>query len=87
MLWLRISSWDCFQTETPTPNAVDSMDVSPFVIFSQDVQVEKPDPKIFQITAEKAGCELTQMLHVGDSLKKRCCRRTERWRTFRLAQP
>ena len=40
-----------------------------FVIFSQDVQVEKPDPKIFQITAEKAGCELTQMLHVGDSLK------------------
>lgn len=39
-----------------------------FVVFSQDVQVEKPDPKIFQITAEKAGCELTQMLHVGDSL-------------------
>ena len=39
-----------------------------FVIFSQDVQVEKPDPKIFQITAERAGCELTQMLHVGDSL-------------------
>ena len=40
-----------------------------FVVFSQDVQVEKPDPKIFQITAERAGCELRQMLHVGDSLK------------------
>ncbi|MDE0682609.1 MAG: HAD family hydrolase [Candidatus Poribacteria bacterium] len=40
-----------------------------FVVFSQDGQVEKPDPKIFQITAERAGCELTQMLHVGDSLK------------------
>ncbi len=40
-----------------------------FVIFSQDVQVEKPDPKIFQITAERAGCDLTEMLHVGDSLK------------------
>ncbi len=40
-----------------------------FVVFSQDVQVEKPDPKIFQITAERAGCELTQMLHVGDSLE------------------
>ena len=40
-----------------------------FVVFSQDVQVEKPDPKIFQITAERAGCELSQMLHVGDSLK------------------
>ena len=40
-----------------------------FVVFSQDVQVVKPDPRIFQITAERAGCELTQMLHVGDSLK------------------
>ncbi len=40
-----------------------------FVVFSQDVQVEKPDPKIFQITVERAGCELSQMLHVGDSLK------------------
>ena len=40
-----------------------------FVIFAQDVQVEKPDPKIFEITAERAGCELTEMLHVGDSLK------------------
>lgn len=40
-----------------------------FVIFSQDVQVEKPDPKIFEITAQRAGCELGQMLHVGDSLE------------------
>ena len=40
-----------------------------FVVFSQDVQVEKPHPRIFHITAERAGCELTQMLHVGDSLK------------------
>lgn len=40
-----------------------------FVIFSQDVQVEKPDPRIFEITALQAGCELAQMLHVGDSLE------------------
>ena len=40
-----------------------------FVVFSQDVQFAKPDPRIFQITAQRAGCELTQMLHVGDSLK------------------
>lgn len=40
-----------------------------FVVFSQDVQVEKPDPKIFHITAQRAGCDLTQMLHVGDSLE------------------
>ena len=39
-----------------------------FVVFAQDVQVEKPDPRIFEITAERAGCELSQMLHVGDSL-------------------
>ena len=40
-----------------------------FVVFSQDVQVEKPDPRIFEITAERAGCKLSQMLHVGDSLE------------------
>jgi len=40
-----------------------------FVIFSQDVQVEKPDPRIFEITAQQAGCELAQLLHVGDSLE------------------
>ena len=40
-----------------------------FVVFSQDVQIEKPDRRIFEITAERAGCELAQLLHVGDSLK------------------
>ena len=40
-----------------------------FIVFSQDVQVVKPDPRIFHITAQRAGCELTEMLHVGDSLK------------------
>ena len=39
-----------------------------FVVFSQDVQVEKPHPKIFEFTAQQAGCEFSQMLHVGDSL-------------------
>ncbi len=40
-----------------------------FVVFSQDVKVQKPDPKIFEITAQRIGCEFSQMLHVGDSLK------------------
>ena len=40
-----------------------------FVVFSQDVQVEKPHPKIFEITTQRAGCEFTQLLHVGDSLE------------------
>lgn len=39
------------------------------VVFSQDVQVEKPDPRIFEITADRIGCELDALLHVGDSLK------------------
>ena len=39
-----------------------------FVVFSQDVQVEKPAPKIFEITAQRAGCEFSQLMHVGDSL-------------------
>lgn len=40
-----------------------------FVVLSQDVQVEKPDPKIFDITAERAGCQIEHLLHVGDSLQ------------------
>ncbi len=40
-----------------------------FVIFAQDVQVEKPDPKIFEITAQHAACEFSQLMHVGDSLE------------------
>lgn len=40
-----------------------------FVVFSQDVQIEKPDRRIFEITAQRADCELAQMLHVGDSLE------------------
>lgn len=39
-----------------------------FVVFSQDVHFEKPHPKIFEITAQRAGCEYSQMIHVGDSL-------------------
>lgn len=40
-----------------------------FVIFSQDVQVRKLDRRIFEITAQKAGCPLDELLHVGDSFE------------------
>ena len=40
-----------------------------FVIFSQDVRIKKPDRRIFEIIAQKAGCPLDELLHVGDSLK------------------
>jgi putative hydrolase of the HAD superfamily len=39
-----------------------------FVIFSQDHGIEKPDPGVFQIAVNKAGCTRDQLLHIGDSL-------------------
>lgn len=40
-----------------------------FVVFSQDVGVEKPDPAIFSVACKRAGCGATQLMHVGDSLE------------------
>ncbi|MFC1901285.1 HAD family hydrolase [Chloroflexota bacterium] len=40
-----------------------------FVIFSQDYEVEKPDPRFYKIAIEKAGCSAEQILHIGDSLQ------------------
>jgi FMN hydrolase / 5-amino-6-(5-phospho-D-ribitylamino)uracil phosphatase len=39
-----------------------------FVVFSQDYGIEKPDPRIFLIAAEKAGCSPGEIVNVGDSL-------------------
>ena len=44
-------------------------DLVSFEVFSQDYDaMDKPDPRIFQITMREAGCEPHQLLHVGDSL-------------------
>ena len=40
-----------------------------FVVFSQDHGVEKPNPLIFMIALEQAGCGAKELLHVGDSLE------------------
>ncbi len=40
-----------------------------FVVFAQDHGVEKPDPEIFRIALQQAGCSPEQLLHIGDSLK------------------
>jgi FMN hydrolase / 5-amino-6-(5-phospho-D-ribitylamino)uracil phosphatase len=40
-----------------------------FVVFSQDVGVEKPDAGIFQETCKRADCDLSELVHVGDSLE------------------
>jgi HAD superfamily hydrolase (TIGR01509 family) len=39
-----------------------------FVVFSQDIGVEKPDPAIFRVACVKAGCSPAELMHVGDSL-------------------
>ena len=38
-----------------------------FVILAQEVGVEKPDPEIFHLAVEKAGCLPDEFLYVGDS--------------------
>ncbi len=40
-----------------------------FHVYAQDIGIEKPDPRTFQIAARRAGCDLDQLLHVGDSLE------------------
>lgn len=38
-----------------------------FVILAQEVGIEKPDPEIFHLAVEKAGCLPGEFLYVGDS--------------------
>ena len=41
-----------------------------FVVLAQDHGgVEKPDPRLFQIALDRAGCEPQELVHVGDSVE------------------
>lgn len=40
-----------------------------FVVFSQDIGVDKPDPRIFLAACQQASCIPTEVMHVGDSLE------------------
>jgi HAD superfamily hydrolase (TIGR01509 family) len=40
-----------------------------FVVFSQDVGVEKPDVEIFLAACKQAGCAPCELMHIGDSLE------------------
>jgi putative hydrolase of the HAD superfamily len=44
-------------------------DIFSFVVFSQDVGIEKPDPAIFETALDTVGCEPHQLVHIGDSLR------------------
>lgn len=40
-----------------------------FVVFSQDVGVEKPDAGMFLAACRQAGCAPCELVHIGDSLE------------------
>ena len=40
-----------------------------FVVFAQEYGIQKPDPRLFEIAIERAGCTKRQLLHVGDSFQ------------------
>lgn len=40
-----------------------------FIVFSQDVGIEKPDQRIFKAACSKAECRPEELMHVGDSLE------------------
>ncbi len=40
-----------------------------FVVFSQDVGVEKPDARMFLEACDQAGCGPSELMHIGDSLE------------------
>ena len=44
-------------------------DMFGFVVFSQDIGVDKPSPRFYRIAVEKAGCLKEELLHIGDSLE------------------
>ena len=53
------------------PQVLDAMDLSgalDFVVCSAIERSEKPEPRIFELAAERAGCEPAAVLHVGDRL-------------------
>ena len=45
------------------------LDKLDFLVSSEEAGVEKPDPGLFLACARKAGCESSQCVFVGDSLK------------------
>lgn len=46
------------------------LDLMDFVVTSEEAGVEKPDPGLFLLCAEKAGCLPEECLFIGDNLKK-----------------
>jgi putative hydrolase of the HAD superfamily len=39
------------------------------MLFSEEIGIRKPDPRIFHLAAERLGVHLCEIVHVGDNLK------------------
>jgi len=39
------------------------------MIFSEEIGIRKPDPRIFYLAAERLGVQPCEIVHVGDNLK------------------
>ena len=73
-----ISTLDCLRTEfclgllsngNGYPERCGLPDRFSFVVFSQDIGVEKPAPGIFAAACKLASCEPGDLMHIGDSLE------------------
>jgi putative hydrolase of the HAD superfamily len=40
-----------------------------FMLFSEEIGIRKPDPRIFHLAAERLGVQPCEIVHVGDNLK------------------
>ena len=56
-----ISNGDTYPENLGLENLMD------FAIYAPDEKIEKPDKKIFIKAANAAGCDLNQLLHIGDN--------------------
>lgn len=50
--------------------ALDMLELFDFIVSSEEVNAEKPDRKLFDCCAQKAGAAPSECLFIGDSLKK-----------------
>ena len=51
------------------PDRIGFGDIFSFVLLAVECGIAKPDPRIFELAMDKCGCEASQVIHVGDSLR------------------
>jgi putative hydrolase of the HAD superfamily len=62
-----VSNWDCSLTDVL--GGLGLLPLLDGVVTSAEVGAAKPDPRVFEVALEQAGCAPGQALHVGDSVE------------------